>query len=204
MKEDLNIVIERKQVIQKELDSSNQYVLTMEEKVYKSNKIALELLKRLKDAEVDLDTLKQYTDSLKLKIPVYKPSKDDDIDQQLSDFINKHLKCEKLSTVFERVSEGVYSFGTRKVKIFMENNKLRVRVGGGFLSLQEFLDQYLEIEFDKMTNRDDPVRRMKDKIKTMHSHRSILSTGRGRQSRSMQRSILETSGNHRRVKYDIE
>lgn len=58
LKEDLNIVIERKQGIQRDLASANQYVLTMEEKVYKSNKIALELLKRLKDAEVELDTLK--------------------------------------------------------------------------------------------------------------------------------------------------
>lgn len=42
--------------------------------------------------------------------------------------------------MFVRSSEGVYTFGTRKVKMFLENGKLRVRVGGGFLSLQEFLD----------------------------------------------------------------
>lgn len=88
LKEDLNIVIERKHVMQKELASANQYVLTMEEKVYKSNKIALELLKRLKDAEVELDTRKQYAETLKLKIQLYKPLKGDEIDQQLADFVN--------------------------------------------------------------------------------------------------------------------
>ena len=145
----------------------------MEEKVYKSNKIALELLKRLKEAEVEIDTLKQYTESLKLKIPVYKPIKDDETDLILSQFVNNNANSEQLSVMFLRVSEGVYSFGTRKVKMFMENNKLRVRVGGGFLSLQEFLDQYYEIEVDKMANRDDPVRRMKEKLKTINSHRSM-------------------------------
>jgi len=37
--------------MQKELDQMNDYVLQMEEKVYKSNKVSLELLKQLKDAE---------------------------------------------------------------------------------------------------------------------------------------------------------
>lgn len=65
----------------------------------------------------------------------------------------------------------------------------------------------MEIEIEKMKYRDDPMRRVNDKIRSINSHRSInqrVSTGRGRQSKSMQRSILETSGNHRRVKYDIE
>tara|TARA_B110000285_G_C15010323_1_gene556061 strand:- start:503 stop:616 length:114 start_codon:yes stop_codon:yes gene_type:complete len=37
----------------------------MEEKVYKSNKISLELLKQLKDAEIEIATLQQYIVDLK-------------------------------------------------------------------------------------------------------------------------------------------
>ena len=40
-----------------ELEQATQYVITMEEKVYKSNKISLEVLKQLKDAEVEIATL---------------------------------------------------------------------------------------------------------------------------------------------------
>jgi hypothetical protein len=49
----------------------------MEEKVYKSNKISLELLKQLKDAEVEIATLQQYIVDLKQRIAVYIPIKDD-------------------------------------------------------------------------------------------------------------------------------
>jgi RNA-splicing ligase RtcB len=48
-----------------ELDSMTHYVLEMEEKVYKSNKISLELLKQLKDAELEIETLKQYIIDMK-------------------------------------------------------------------------------------------------------------------------------------------
>jgi hypothetical protein len=37
----------------------------MEEKVYKSNKISLELLKQLKDAELEISALQQYIVDLK-------------------------------------------------------------------------------------------------------------------------------------------
>ena len=52
----------------------------MEEKVYKSNKISLELLKQLKDAEVEIETLKQYIVDLKQRISIYIPMKFDKID----------------------------------------------------------------------------------------------------------------------------
>ena len=43
--------------LQKELENATEYIITMEEKVYKSNKISLELLKQLKDAEMEIGTL---------------------------------------------------------------------------------------------------------------------------------------------------
>ena len=49
----------------------------MEEKVYKSNKISLELLKQLKDSEIEIDCLKQYIVDLKSRIAIYLPAKDD-------------------------------------------------------------------------------------------------------------------------------
>lgn len=43
--------------LQKQLEEMTDYVIQMEEKVYKSNKISLELLKQLKDAENEIETL---------------------------------------------------------------------------------------------------------------------------------------------------
>lgn len=50
--------METKEDMQQKLGESTDYVIKMEEKVYKSNKISLELLKQLKDSEIEIDCLK--------------------------------------------------------------------------------------------------------------------------------------------------
>jgi hypothetical protein len=50
---------------------------TLEDKVFKSNRTSLELLQQLKDAELEVDTLKQYIIDLKSRIAVYIPVRDD-------------------------------------------------------------------------------------------------------------------------------
>ena len=51
--------------MQKELEQSTDYVLDIEEKVYKANKTAIDLLKQLKQSEDQVDQLKQYCMDLK-------------------------------------------------------------------------------------------------------------------------------------------
>ena len=60
-----------------DLENASDYTIQLEEKVYKANKTSLELLKQLKDAEVEIETLKQYIIDLKQRIAVYIPVKDD-------------------------------------------------------------------------------------------------------------------------------
>ena len=62
----------------------------MEEKVYKSNKISLEVLKQLKDAEIEIASLQQYIVDLKQRIAVYIPVKEDSIDKKLAEYINNY------------------------------------------------------------------------------------------------------------------
>ncbi len=57
-----------------------------------------------------------------------------------------------------RESEGVYVFGSKRVWIKVENDKIIVRVGGGYLSLDEFIDQYTPAELERLSWRD-PVKR---------------------------------------------
>ena len=42
-------------------------------------------------------------------------------------------------------------------------NKIQVRVGGGYLSIDEFLDQYTPAELEKL-KRNDPLKKFGDKI----------------------------------------
>ena len=43
--------------------------------------------------------------------------------------------------MFMRESEGVYQFGSKRVNVRIEKGgKIKIRVGGGYLSIDEFLD----------------------------------------------------------------
>lgn len=132
--------MEFKLKLQTELDNACDYILNMEEKVYKSNKISLELLRQLKDAELEISSLQQYIVDLKQRIAVYIPVKDDGVDRKLAEFINNYPERQKLKIMFMRESEGVYQFGTKRIAIKVEKDNIKIRVGGGYLSIDEFLD----------------------------------------------------------------
>ena len=140
-----------------------EYIITLEEKVFKSNKISLELLKSLKEAEVEISSLQQYIVDLKQRIAVYIPMKDDQVDRRLAEFINNYPERSKLKIMFMRESEGVYSFGTKRVAVKVEKDNIKIRVGGGYLSIDEFLDQYTPVELEKL-ERKDPLKRFSEKI----------------------------------------
>ena len=62
-----------------------------------------------------------------------------------------------------RESEGVYEFGSKRVCVKVDKDKINVRVGGGFLSVDEFIDQYTPVEVEKMI-RKDPKKKFSEKI----------------------------------------
>lgn len=149
--------------LQAETEGGTDYILELEEKVYKANKTSLELLKQLKDAEVEIETLKQYIVDLKQRIAVYIPVKEDAVDKKLAEFINNYPERSKLKIMFMRESEGVYQFGTKRVAIKVEKDNIKIRVGGGYLSIDEFLDQYTPVELEKL-ERKDPLKRFSEKV----------------------------------------
>lgn len=73
--------------------------------------------------------------NIKEKSAVYIPVKQDSIDKKLANFINSYQDPSKLNVLFLREAEGVYRFGSKRIYVKIENNKILIRVGGGFLSL---------------------------------------------------------------------
>ena len=72
----------------------------------------------------------------------YKPAKNNDLDQYLSKFLAKYPSL----IVVKKLQYNWYSFND-KTKVYIKltnNNKLVVRVGGGFGSLKEYMDQNLK------------------------------------------------------------
>jgi hypothetical protein len=47
----------------------------------------------------------------------------------------------------KRLGDGFYIFGTKKIYVKLMQGRLVVRVGGGFMSVDEFLSQYSDMEF---------------------------------------------------------
>ena len=163
LREKLVIQLKVQTRLEMELEKATQLTLIMEEKVYKSNKISLEVLKQLKDAEVEIASLQQYIVDLKQRIAVYIPVREDSIDKKLAEYINNYPERQKLKIMFMRESEGVYQFGTKRVAVKVEKNSIKIRVGGGYLSIDEFLDQYTPVELEKL-ERNDPLKRFSEKV----------------------------------------
>ncbi len=62
----------------------------------------------MKEAESEIEGLKQYVIDLKQRIAVYIPVRDDAIDRRLAEYINNYPERSKLKIMFMRESEGVY------------------------------------------------------------------------------------------------
>ena len=90
----------------------------------------------------------------------YIPHSGDPTDEALSSFINTHPEGEKMKIMFLRESEGVYTFGQRKVHIDVKRgNQIFVRVGGGHLRVQDFIAEYTQLEQDKNAERTNALSR---------------------------------------------
>ena len=128
------------------------------------------MLKQMKEYEADLlnanneiEQLRQYIIDLKSRIAVYIPVKNDPVDKKLAEYINNYPDRQKLKIMFMRESEGVYEFGSKRIMVKVERDKIQIKVGGGFLSIDEFIDQYTPVELEKLERRD-PLRRFTERV----------------------------------------
>jgi len=73
----------------------------------------------------------------------------------LANHINALPEKKMMKIMFLRESEGVYRFGQKRVNVKVEaGNQVQVRVGGGFLSVEEFIKQYEHGEVDQIQRRN--------------------------------------------------
>ena len=122
------------------------------------------MLKNLRNREVEGETLKSYIIDLKARVSIYVPVKDCPVDHKLAEFINNYPDRQKLKIMFMRESEGVYVFGSKRVSVKVERgDKIQIKVGGGYLSIDEFLDMYTPSELEKLERRD-PLKRFSEKV----------------------------------------
>ena len=152
-----------KDVLQREVQAASAYIQSIEEKCFQANQTSLELLQQVRDLEAELETLQVYIMDLKSRIAVYIPVKSDAIDAKLAEYINNYPDRNKLKIMFMRESAGVYEFGSKRVMVKVERDKIQIKVGGGYLSIDEFLDQHTPVELAKLERRD-PLKKFSEKV----------------------------------------
>ena len=89
------------------------------------------------------------------------------MDVALADYLNNIAEKSVPQVMFIRLNPGIYSFGSKKVCIKVDNGKINIRVGGGYLRIEEFLEKYTTVELEKSLREgidpqgaeDSPIRR---------------------------------------------
>lgn len=71
---------------------------------------------------------------------IYCAMKGDAVDEYLAKYINL-MQCK---VPIKRLGNGYYLFGTRKIFAKIMNGKLVIRVGGGYMIIEEFIATYAD------------------------------------------------------------
>ena len=82
-------------------------------------------------------------------VKVERTSGGDKVDEYLAEYLEQN-DC---PVPIQKISEGNYLFGTRKIFAKIMNGQLVVRVGGGYMGIDEFIESYGQSEYEKMELR---------------------------------------------------
>ena len=70
---------------------------------------------------------------------IYKPLVSDPVDLKLASYINRAPLHVRQKMNFQRESEGVYRYHRKRVFMKIEGDTIVIRVGGGYLTMDEFV-----------------------------------------------------------------
>jgi len=174
VKEDISkqLEVKEKQYVQvaddrRELRAQLDGVLATQEqannKLFEVERVSNELRQTIEEKEEQIDNLVATVIALRESQEVYVPAKGDATDNAIADYINTGTDVSRLKLLFIRESEGVYQFGSKRVFIKFEGGRILIRVGGGFLAMEEFIEQYGVLETDKLV-RTDPLKKLSRNI----------------------------------------
>lgn len=139
----------------KELGSLSQTLLQQSEKSLAANRLVVRLREMTDDKEAEVASLRRLVTELKQQRPVYVAAAEDPVDQAIAAFSNSQEKA--LPVPLLREDQGTYVFGSRRVFAKLEGGQVTVRVGGGFIPLEEFISTYTDLELDKLQARESEL-----------------------------------------------
>ena len=129
--------------VQVRFENCSTLLLEVEEKLQETQTISMQLMKRCKNKDEEIDRLSAEMENIQSnvedKLFIYKPLHNDPVDQNLANYINKAPLRLRSKMHFEREAPGIYRFARKKVFMKIEGETIVIRVGGGFLTIQEFV-----------------------------------------------------------------
>jgi hypothetical protein len=85
---------------------------------------------------------------------------EDELDQRLNDY----LASSHLPVAFSKIAIGEYKFGSKVINLKILNGKLVVRVGGGYMIIQDFLRLFTIEEIKKLKEKQAEEKARKELV----------------------------------------
>ena len=139
--------------IEDEVNYFSDFIFSTSQHILQHSRILESIKLMLESKNIEFQALKDALSDIKSSNPVYIPIEGDYLDQAIGEFLNKRDSV--IPVPFKRDSYGVYFFGSKKIMIKIEREKIIVRTGGGFLPIEQFIDTYLVSELDKQFKASD-------------------------------------------------
>lgn len=133
--------------LQEEKELMEEKVGELEALVAKRDEEITEMEGYLADKERIISQLEQSLKALDNKPVQPKPLPKGDL---LDEMIGQYIYQANCPVPIKKLGNGYYIFGTRKIYAKILNGKLVIRVGGGFMIIEEFINTYAEQELNKI------------------------------------------------------
>jgi len=144
LQETVRAIFEFNGKIVNEINEFGDYMIKQADKNMTAQHYIRKLMKSLYDKEKELKEARKYVDYNKYveSQPIYYPLKEDNIDVRLGELINDYPSRTRIKSNFFRESRGNYKYGSKKIQVAIENNKIYLKTGNLMLSFDDFIDKF--------------------------------------------------------------
>lgn len=152
LQQQLNIHRSSKDEALSGLKSLSEYTLAQAQRAKEHVQMLQKFSAAVEERDDEIDQLKHMVVVIKNRNPMYVPVKGDLVDETLAEYLNN--RTEPIPIPFYRQDLEVYIFGTKRIFVKLDCGRIAIRVGGGFMQIDDFLEIYTKQELEKMEARD--------------------------------------------------
>ena len=135
----------------KQSDFLIRALLDLSQKFLFQQRLITKMFKFIQDKDCEICILRGKIVNEQGGMNIYVPDKNDLLDVAMAEYVNTRPNF--LEVPFVRIEPGVYLFGSKIVKVKYQNNRIIMCLGGGFMSIDEFISIFTPQELEKYQER---------------------------------------------------